>query len=323
MPTRHRGYYADHFRGQIVYRCCTCAYDSFAEDNTAHHVRSHQTYQQYTLAELEALGLGRALEGTRIAIGVITSDTDWPSSTLLKASQERSLAEAMGSRCSVVWVDNGTKDPETLLDNAAYAHNVTLFNTNMGQSIARNRIIDYCVDNQVQYLLMVDGDIEIIPYSIWSMVNKLGHGVGCFGLNGRNCTDLDDDVSECMHVGELRCSTPGQAWTQYGMFDCTMFQEGIRFDTHPVFQGPGWGFEDDDLYCQMLSLGYESINTTLFRYAHHRMHSSLKAMDLKMATLVHAARKHYLINKWGSHPNPRVIRHIERLANQTMPVLDF
>src|SRR5262249_42118983 len=79
---------------------------------------------------------------------------------------------------SVCLTDNGSTDgtaqalrafqtdtqvPVTLVLNAQ----------NLGNSIARNQIIDHALQSGADYLLFMDGDIEVVPFSTFAMLRYL------------------------------------------------------------------------------------------------------------------------------------------------------
>lgn len=320
---QHPNYYADWFRGQVVYRCCVCSHDSFSLDNIQAHVQIHPP------VIMHSPDLKVARENVNLAIGVITSQSDWPSRSVTLASWEATRLRDLGIKARVYWVDNGSDERHVEGNHkfiiAERGGLRTAFREDLGQSVARNLIITQCLENDIDYLLMVDGDIELINYSGFAMLNFLlmcegaQARVGCIGMYSRNSTAHRDDLAtQCLFIAHTD-SKPGMAWTQYGMFDCAMFREGIRFDTSQVFKGRGWGFEDDDLYCQMLSKGYTSRNTKYFRYAHYAMHSSLASMEPTLAAKVWLKRKLYVYNKWVG--NPKTHTHVEKMINQSIPVV--
>lgn len=320
--TRHPNYYPDHFRGQIVYRCCVCKFDTFQEENVRFHALLHPKVMLPDISDCFQVQV--PMRKLRVVIGVITSESDWPTNSVHIASQEARLLQQYGVDADVCWVDNGSSYYPS--GQQIDLEGVTVHNQiNLGQSIARNIIIDRALTENAHYLLMVDGDIELIPYSGLAMINILegSHDVhiGCVGMFSRNCTKdrLDGVSSCCVTIPWPLLDYPVEAWTQYGMFNVNMFRDGLRFDTSECFQGQGWGFEDTDLACQMLATGWKTLNTPYFRYAHLSLNSSLRFMDPTLAAKVFNARRQYVYNKWIG--NPLVRNRAELLANSTMPVL--
>ena len=108
-------------------------------------------------------------------------------------------------------------------------HRLILNAENRGSSVARNQIIDYAVGAaDADYLLFMDGDIEIVPFSSYAMLRHMennGRRLGCIGADS------------FWHSPERARTTPyfftlqGQridttnlvAWTQYGLFRREVF----------------------------------------------------------------------------------------------------
>jgi hypothetical protein len=315
----HPNFYRDDLRGQAVWRCICCPFDTFSSESMQEHARTHEPILLPDSFDPSTFNVPFDLS---IVIGVLTSHSDWPTESIIAASQEASLLRKLGVKAQVYWVDNASP-AKFRAQNLEYVHGHEFFDQNLGQSIARNHMIDYCMSTGADYLLMVDGNIDLIPYSAAAMASFMAqtNGIGCVGLYSGNCTDTPMDASTvCAQITNPTLG-PGIAWTQYGMFRCSMFKElGIRFDESLVFQGPGWGFEDDDLGLQMMAAGYGCVNTKYYRYVHRRKHSSLAAMAPALAAKVFYERKAHLVRKWAY--NPRTVMYANRIVNQTMPVVD-
>jgi glycosyltransferase involved in cell wall biosynthesis len=108
-----------------------------------------------------------------------------------------------------------------------------LFNDrNRGNSIARNQIIDVALELGADYLLFVDGDIELVPFSSAAMLRYCeDHGprLGCLGADFATCTPIRSAAATSMiTVGAVQ-DVDLVAWTQYG-FRCDVFRDGVRFD---------------------------------------------------------------------------------------------
>lgn len=321
--TTYKRYFKDLHRGAPLYRCSFCHYDSFAEANIKLHVESH-AYHLYMPSDFaEAIVLAQTsaepIMGRHVVLGIITSQTDWPTRSVILARLEAHRLRQLGLTCTVFWVDNGSQITHTEQPDVILA-------TNEGQSIARNHIIDKALALRADYLVMLDGDIEVITLSVIHLLRSLYEGrrerIGCVGLHSRNCTsDRTDGITQ--YGGRLGIiqPRPNIAWTQYGAFDCQVFMDGVRFDTSPCFAGPGWGFEDDDLVLQMMDRGYTSVNCPMYRYGHFSMHSSVRKLDREVIAKAFRWRRYYVYDKWKASANPGIQAHIHRLINQTFPVL--
>lgn len=329
------GYYQDTLSNQPVYRCQRCKFDTFEVQRIQHHVRYNCRAPRALPEDDIPLSEWRqshkdTLRGLDIGVSLLTWNTREASEFAAKAL----LAEAQrlhefGVKLHLFWADNGSDDGtnDSLNDifGSTLAAKVTYL-TNMGQSRARNDLIWAFLESKAHYMLMVDGDIELVPYSAFAMarfMESVPDNIGCIGMNSRNCTHkLDlDTATNCRKIESwMTQGDPEIAWTNYGMFRKEVFTDCMFDETGP-FNGPGWGFEDDDLYMQMRVAGYDSLNTPNFRHLHRRRHSSVKNLGMDNATVIHNERQRYLAEKWKNEPlvadRIRIIRH------QTMPHMEY
>src|SRR5439155_18307834 len=99
------------------------------------------------------------------------------------------------------------------------------------------------------YLLFMDGDIEIVPFSSFAMLRHMencGQRLGCVGADFRGQSAIRAQTTPLLYsIDGLRTDEVNWvAWTQYGMFRRAVFEQGVRFDESDAFEGTGWGFED-------------------------------------------------------------------------------
>ena len=330
-------YYETYIQGQTVYRCVKCMYNTFEKKNIDYH--SKKSHGVLPLPEMDiplvewinTRSKDTLLRSKKLAIGFLTwncSEAAYSSATAIQEEVGRLLT--MGLRVpDIIWVDNGSSDDTVAvvrdcLGNTEYTQLMEC--TNSGQSIARNNIIESALASKVDYLLMVDGDVELIPFSSHALLRFVTEHTpyGCLGFYSPNCTHLEDGsaAKECrVIVPEMVSEQFLIAWTQYGLFDMKVFRDGVRFDTSPCFRGPGWGLEDDDLCIQMAEKGYKCANTRWFRYMHRRRHSSLKSLDRDLASKVFYQRKAYVNAKWGGKPFAKP--YLEAVARENFPKLDY
>lgn len=180
---------------------------------------------------------------------------------------------------------------------------------NRGNSIARNQIIDIMRDADADYLLMMDGDIEVVPFSSFAMLRHMenaGHRLGCIGADSAGQTPQRAFASAVLYsIDGLRLETTNLvAWTQYGMFRRAVFDDGIRFDETSPFDGAGWGFEDNDLAFQMDMKQYVNQRFFGMTYLHRDARSSIRIMrehgiDFRQ---LYDRRKQFVIDKWHDVP---------------------
>ncbi len=245
-----------------------------------------------------------------IVLGLLT----WNTKAVSLTSLDRHLTEAatlrrLGHDALICVCDNGSTDgtAEALkeLDRSlsGVPHEFIFNATNIGNSRARNQIIDVALEKMADYLLFVDGDIEIVPFSSFVMMRYLediGGSVACIGALSSKCSARREQCSKTMFelFPEAEASV---AWTQYGLFRCDAFRDGVRFDEEPPFDGIGWGFEDNDLGFQLLTNGYEIHKFANIRYSHQRIGSSVRIMrGLGIdPNIIFQRRKRRLLDKWA------------------------
>lgn len=267
-----------------------------------------------------------SLPKARLVLSLLTWNTREVSVESLRAHiRESHMLQRLGHSPFIVVCDNGSTDGtmeamralEVEID-VPYAF---IFNgENRGISVARNQIIDYARQCGADYLVSLDGDIEIIPFSSFAMMRYLENnepGIGCIGADMNNFTSdrkLSTPALFSIHRGitwlEPRCSL-----TQYGMYRRAVFSD-IRFDDDGPFGGPGWGYEDWDFAFQMTLKGYENHSFYGSTYLHRAIHSSiplLRADGLDPKELLSQRRK-YIVDKWldvlqiGDGPLREIIR---------------
>jgi glycosyltransferase involved in cell wall biosynthesis/cyclopropane fatty-acyl-phospholipid synthase-like methyltransferase len=272
-------------------------------------------YSHGTVAGVFAKGKQRAPRPRRVVLGLLTWNTREVSLESVHAYvQEAHMLRRLGVDAAICVCDNGstdgTQDALRALDGETTEEHAFLLNGhNRGNSIARNQIIDYALQWNADYVLLMDGDIEVVPFSSFAMMRYLddaGHRVGCIGPDSAGYTGTREDAAPCLYslAGSRVETTERVAWTQYGMFRCAMFREGIRFDESGPFAGPGWGCEDDDLIYQIISRSYLCQRFFGMTYLHRAMHSSVRHLQDSGADVseLFEQRRQYVIAKWSSVP---------------------
>jgi len=301
------GYFVD-CKPQPIYRCLYCKYDSFQESNVKVHVaRKHEFAPKPVRFE------PHPMTNWRVTLGLLTwNNRETSMDTALSVVREADILKKCGCYTQIAWVDNGSTDGtrtniRNVLNDNSTPYKAKLFDQNEGQSVARNRLIDFALAFQADWMLMLDGDIVAIPYSVAAMlsytIDQKHRKIGCIGLNPENCTRSVSDLDVCQQAltitNDFVFPCTNLAWTQYGLFNCDVFRSGIRFDEDPVFLGPGWGFEDNDLGIQITRAGYDMPFTSLMRYFHIRS-TGLNNLDKTLAAKVFNARKKYIQGKWAN-----------------------
>lgn len=200
---------------------------------------------------------------------------------------------------------DGTGDQLMALDSELeLPHEFILNDHNLGNSVARNQIIDYMLRCDADYVLLMDGDIEVVPFSSFAMLRYMEHQgsrLGCIGACSAGQTPFRERASRSLfRIGKVE-TTNLCAWTQYGMFRKEIFIEGVRFDEGGPFTGPGWGFEDNDLAFQMEIKGFLNQRFFGMTYLHRDVRSSvrlMKGLGINVDSL-YEKRKQYILDKWG------------------------
>ncbi|MGH2497396.1 MAG: glycosyltransferase [Ktedonobacteraceae bacterium] len=253
--------------------------------------------------------------GKKVVLALLTWNTRDISIESLEAYiREAHMLKRLGQEPIICVCDNGSSDGTAdalrqLEEQLDIPHKFILNRENFGNSIARNQIIDYARQCAADYVLFMDGDIEIVPFSSFAMLRYMensGSRLGCIGADSSGQTP-HRQLASPYHYSINGCkleTTNLVAWTQYGMFRRAVFDDGCRFDEREPFHGPGWGFEDNDLAFQMDVKGY--LNQRFFGmvYLHRAARSSIRIMrerGIDPAAL-YDRRKQYVIDKWASVP---------------------
>lgn len=260
-------------------------------------------------------GPGIALPRRRVLLSLLTWNTRQASIESAQAHvREAEMLDRLGYEPLLCVVDNGSTDGTAkglreIDARVRFPHCFVFNDRNLGNSIARNRIIRYAREIEADYVLFMDGDIEIVPFSSFAMLRYLetqGAGVGCIGASSSHQTPARERAAKSWF--SIDASTVSKSdivsWTQYGMYRREVFEDQIRFDESAPFDGPGWGFEDNDLAFQMHTRGYSNDYFPGMIYLHRNVRSSvanLRRSGLDANRLCQA-RKEYLIGKWAGHP---------------------
>ncbi len=253
--------------------------------------------------------------GKKVVLALLTWNTRDVSLDSVRAYlREAALLRRLGQSPVLCVCDNGSTDgtAEALraLEGAIDVPYRFLFNSrNLGNSVARNQIIDCALEAGADYLLFMDGDIEIVPFSGFAMLRHMencGSRLGCIGADSGGQTPDRGRASPALYGldGARADTTNVVAWTQYGMFRRALFEEGVRFDESGPFNGAGWGFEDNDLAFQMETKGYLNQRFFGMTYLHRAMRSSVRIMREHNidAQGLYVRRRQYLLDKWARVP---------------------
>lgn len=253
--------------------------------------------------------------GKTVLLALLTWNTRDVSLDSVRAYlREAGLLRRLGHRPVLCVCDNGSADgtPEALRalePEVDIPFRWVLNPTNLGNSIARNQILDVMNEFNADYVLMMDGDIEVIPFSSVAMLRHMeNHGsrLGCLGADSMGQSrDRARTTRALFAVDPARTETTNVvAWTQYGLFRREVFDGGVRFDESDPFAGPGWGFEDNDLAFQMDVKGYLNQRFYGAVYLHRDARSSIRNMRAQQIDpqVPYERRRRYILEKWASVP---------------------
>jgi polysaccharide pyruvyl transferase CsaB len=254
---------------------------------------------------------GTATPAVRVVLALLTWNTRNVSLDSLAAlCNEARMLERAGNEAAICVVDNGSTDgtAEAVRDLDAgfgLAHRFILNESNAGSSRARNQMIDYMMEWGADYILFVDGDIEVVPCSSFAMLRHMersGTRLGCLGAYSAHCTAERQNATPTLfsmaHCRLYRSEV--LAWTQYGMFRRALFEDGIRFDESGPFGEAGHGLEDVDFALQMVEKGYGNEYFEGIRYLHRNLSSSVEILRGQGVnpTVQYYRRKEHLLKKW-------------------------
>lgn len=238
---------------------------------------------------------------------------------LIAADSFRSLVReshrllSLGYNPLILALDNGSRDRTFQVLQEAKANcdvpSLLISNReNEGNSRSRNKLISLAEEHGAEWLFFNDGDIELIPWTVPHFIGFLRteKRAGCVGLHSAGDTKQREEASPFVPSLFTLRKEWGQpvAWTQYGLFRMEMFRQGIRFETRPPYDGPGWGFEDNDLYLQMKMQGWQNPCIHGLTYLHRDRHSSIGFLRNEGIdpVSIYRARQSFLTNKWGAEP---------------------
>ena len=260
---------------------------------------------------------GPVLETPRhsVVLALLTWNTAAASLESLAAHvREAKILQRLGHDGRICVVDNGSVDGTAeelrkLEGKLDVPHRFYFNPANTGNSHARNQIIDHMLECGADYLVFVDGDIEVVPFSIFVMLRYMqscGRSLGCFGAYSFSCSPDRSQATPAMY-SLANCalhSSDTLAWTQYGIFRRELFEAGVRFDESGPFGEPGHGLEDVDLAFQINERGYLNRYFSGICYLHRNISSSvgiLSGQGLE-PTERYYRRKEHLIRKWEGVP---------------------
>lgn len=241
---------------------------------------------------------------------------------LTRGSARALVAEASRARhedgldVRIVWADNGSTDGTQAflrsLSTSEVPSDCLFQDRNLGNAVGRNRVIDHLLWSGAEYWLSVDGDVEIVPGSLTAFLREMERrGEGCFTVAAHDLAGIPDPALATPYYREVVSPLPHSVnlYTNYALFRVSHLECGLRFSEHPAFVGPGWGFEDCELACQVFARGLDCVYVDDIRFLHRHINSSVAVMKTSGLdpNALWRARQQALVDLWGSHPDPKVM----------------
>jgi len=253
--------------------------------------------------------------GKLIGLGMLSWNLrDVARESLSALIREAKTLQRIGHSAFLCICDNGSSDGTaealvSLPEITDVPHHFILNQENLGNAVARNQIIDCMLGQQVDYLFFIDGDAEVVHFSTFALLRCMENSdiqLGSLGLSrfGESVETLNrDEASKCFFSVDQNLIETSHliAPTWYGIYPRIIFEEGVRFEENPPFNGPGWGFEDNELAFQIVTKGYSIHLFTGMIVLHRAPYSSIHIMrELGIdAKRLYYLRKQYVIKKWA------------------------
>ncbi|HEX8281837.1 MAG TPA: glycosyltransferase [Pyrinomonadaceae bacterium] len=251
----------------------------------------------------------------RVALALLTWNMrDISLEALAALAREAETLGRLGHEPLVVVCDNGSTDGlrEALAETdkrLAVNHRFVFNAENRGSSVARNQIIGAALEWDADYLVLLDGDIEVVPFSTFAMLRHMEDAGRVLGALGAYSYDNTNERSRAtrfhFHLDPRLVRESGSfVTTGYGMFRREVFEAGVRFDVSGPFERPGWGFEDNDLAFQIADAGFAIRLFRGMRFLHRNVRSSIPLLrrDGHDPADAFARRKQHVLDKWAGVP---------------------
>jgi len=243
-------------------------------------------------------------EKTKVTLSMLTwNDKEKTLENLnaLKAEAEN-LRKFNFDPCIVV-CDNGSIDGTKLALKKVKGIHVINNKANLGIAPAKNKIIDYAIDNDSEFVLFTDCDITVVPFSVLEMLRWLrprASQAACVGTNWYKCTEDPNLAARWCPTIMDAAIFPHQAPAHYGLFFTNILNR-YRFDNH---FGPGWGAEDNDLAMSIEDETYLKMYVFPLIHVHQHPHKSIELLKTDGINPENDIRERYshMIEKWKDKP---------------------
>lgn len=255
-----------------------------------------------------------------ITLGALTYNTKEETVPCFKALLEeaKALSPLVGT-VRLVMYDNGSDGTKEecaafLKSNDDLDYNVTVQflgrGYNYGQSHGRNQIIESEPDSD--YFFLIDGDIQVVPGSVYNMLTYMAQRprLGCLCPHPTLQTINPDVATKRMNaVGNIR-NDVRSACTGYALYRAEVFSK-IQFEERGPFWGPGWGLEDDDMWLQLTTAGWNVDYFTGIMYLQRKPRASWGPLRQAGVDVVKRfeERKAFFMDKW-KQADPGILSNV-------------
>jgi glycosyltransferase involved in cell wall biosynthesis len=223
---------------------------------------------------------------------------------------EKTRLEAAGYEANVILVDNASWDTTGKVAEEAATRNddvkCLILPAPDSSSLCRNTILDLAHGDD--FVAFIDGDIEVIPHSLVSMLRYLEDHprLAALAMNPVYQTkDRTQVPTYCRFVRNVS-REPLMYLCGYGIFRMSLMG-WMRFEESGPLGQCGWGSEDDDFWLEMVEAGLDAAYVDDFRY-YHTCHSSWPSLTtLGIDPLASfEKRRRYVLDKWTARRPDKV-----------------
>lgn len=242
--------------------------------------------------------------------------------TLGSMRAEMNLLKRFGYRSHGIVVDNKSTDGTAEYLATQRGIDVTQVPSSCGVSFLRNHLVGGACLLHSDYVVLVDGDVGLIPHSVVAMVRYLHDHplISAIAMDPLGQTpNWEDSTSYCTAIKKTRADAL-MYLCGYGVFRRSIF-DTVQFEESGPFAGPGWGSEDDDFYLQMVEAGMSAVYVEGYRFHHGTPRSSwpsLRAIGVD-PLVSFEVRRNYLLQKWREKRPQRVHSgHLNMIGGQQL-----
>ncbi|MFA5733232.1 MAG: hypothetical protein WC934_14685 [Acidithiobacillus sp.] len=217
---------------------------------------------------------------------------------------EAEIMNSAGYKCHLQVDDNGSNnDTINWLKTNIPANSLQINNKNLGISITKNSIMNRF---KTKYVFYIDNDIVPIPGCVISFFHymELHKECGLFAFsltkNGNRCdTENTNLASKNTDMTKIIHKDDNFGYSGYAIHRKDMHKL-IKWEEDGPFSGPGYGWEDMDLGCQIIyNTDYRVHVLQDHTFLHYRC-SSLNSLTKAVFDKSQNDRRDFYFKKWGN-----------------------